>query len=72
MKSTCYKECDFCGDTLLAPKSSGKHILVILQISCTLATLLGSSLSLAPLGPLQAAFKSAPGRFVTHPNHLLV
>ncbi|CAG74802.1 hypothetical protein ECA1899 [Pectobacterium atrosepticum SCRI1043] len=25
---------------------------------------------LAPLGPLQAAFKSASGRLVTHPNHL--
>ncbi|GKW43550.1 hypothetical protein PEC301879_34080 [Pectobacterium carotovorum subsp. carotovorum] len=26
---------------------------------------------LAPLGPLQAAFKPAKGKFVSHPNHLL-
>ncbi|GBO47034.1 hypothetical protein MFFDBJGM_00028 [Pectobacterium versatile] len=33
-------------------------------------SLLGSSMSLAPLGPLQAAFKSAPGRFVTRITYL--
>jgi len=46
-------------------------ILVILEVASALATLLGPSVCLAPLGPLQAAFKSAPGRFVIYPNHLL-
>ncbi len=35
-----------------------------------LRSLLGSSMSLAPLGPLQAAFKSAPSRFVTRITYL--
>ncbi|WP_420065637.1 hypothetical protein [Pectobacterium colocasium] len=29
-----------------------------------------TSVCLAPLGPLQAAFKPASGWFVSHPNHL--
>ncbi|OSD34409.1 hypothetical protein R583_11620 [Salmonella enterica subsp. enterica serovar Senftenberg] len=36
-----------------------------------LALLLGPSIGLAPSGPLRAAFKSAPGRFVAHPGRVL-
>ncbi|PAC15133.1 hypothetical protein CD006_00380 [Enterobacter sp. 10-1] len=46
-------------------------ILVILQVACALASLLGPSVGLALPGPLQAAFKSAPGRFVVLPGHLV-
>jgi hypothetical protein len=45
-------------------------IPVILQVAGVLAFLFGSSLSLTPSGPLLTVFKSAPGRFVAHPNHL--
>jgi len=40
------------------------YIPVILELASALATLL------APLGPLQAMFKPAPGRFAIYPNHL--
>ncbi|POT55983.1 hypothetical protein C3432_18510 [Citrobacter amalonaticus] len=40
---------------------------VILQAASVLALLLGPS-----SGPLQAAFKSAPGRFVAHPSHIVI
>ncbi|MBE0134254.1 hypothetical protein FOT91_17420 [Klebsiella michiganensis] len=36
---------------------------VILQVACALAVLLGSSMSLAPIGPAQALFKTV-NRFV--------
>ncbi|PXB00882.1 hypothetical protein DMB41_17120 [Pectobacterium carotovorum subsp. carotovorum] len=46
-------------------------ILVILQAACVLATLKHSARrGPHPEGPLQAAFKSAPGRFVTRITYL--
>ncbi|RYC48201.1 hypothetical protein DEH81_07600 [Pectobacterium zantedeschiae] len=46
-------------------------ILVILQIVCALATFKYSARRRPrPEGPLQAAFKSAPGRFVTRITYL--
>ncbi|POT59779.1 hypothetical protein C3432_03450 [Citrobacter amalonaticus] len=47
-------------------------ILVILQVAGALALLLGPSLGFALSGPLQAAFKSVPDRFVAHPSHVLM
>ncbi|RJL49420.1 hypothetical protein D5071_16650 [Pectobacterium carotovorum] len=47
------------------------HIPVILQVACALAAFKYSArLGPRPEGPLQAAFKSAPGRFVTRINYL--
>jgi enamine deaminase RidA (YjgF/YER057c/UK114 family) len=43
-------------------------IPVILQATWVLAALFGPSLGLTPYGALQATFKSAPGRFATHPR----
>ncbi|POD95267.1 hypothetical protein BV925_04045 [Pectobacterium odoriferum] len=43
-----------------------RNIPVILQVACALAALkYSASRGPRPKGPLQAAFKSAPGRFVT-------
>ncbi|GAB7271791.1 hypothetical protein DZS_31850 [Dickeya ananatis] len=46
------------------------NIPVILQVAGVLVALLGPSLGLALSGPQHAAFNSAPGRVVVHPNHL--
>ncbi|AUW39991.1 hypothetical protein AL485_24925 [Serratia liquefaciens] len=43
---------------------------VILEAASVLAALQDPSVGLAPSGPLQAAFKSVPDRFVAHPSHL--
>ncbi|ARA76930.1 hypothetical protein B5S52_13945 [Pectobacterium brasiliense] len=46
-------------------------IPVILQVACALAALKYSARrGPRPEGPLQAAFKSAPGRFVTRITYL--
>ncbi|ATY90843.1 hypothetical protein PEC301296_16230 [Pectobacterium carotovorum subsp. carotovorum] len=47
-------------------------ILVILKVACALAALKYSARrGPRPEGPLQAAFKSAPGRFVTRITYLM-
>ncbi|KFX06181.1 hypothetical protein KP22_10050 [Pectobacterium betavasculorum] len=47
------------------------HILVILQVACALAAFKYSArCGPRPEGPLQAAFKSALGRFVTRITYL--
>ncbi|EJS94170.1 Hypothetical protein Y17_2216 [Pectobacterium wasabiae CFBP 3304] len=47
------------------------RILVILQVACALAAFKYSARrGPRPEGPLQAAFKSAPGRFVTRITYL--